>query len=131
MSFPILVRRNLLWAGVVVGAFGDIGLQLANRTPLGNEGLRPYFANQPPVQAVARAAILTGFWSGLFEFVAPTAGLPAFLVYCAGLDVLYRRFHDKLGFADLGPYYTQSGVAATIVYNVLAGYLVWKVGTFY
>jgi hypothetical protein len=131
MSFPTLVRRNLLWAGLVAGALGDIGLQLANRTELGNVGLRPYFDNQKPAVAVARASALTGFWSGLFQFVAPEAGLPAFLLYAAGLDVLYRTYHASLGFPDLADYYAHSSFLQTVAFNVAAGWIVWTVGTFY
>lgn len=131
MSFPALVKRDLLWGGLVSGAIGDVGLQLANQTQLGNTGLRPYFANQSPVVAVLRASLLTGFWSGLFGYAFPEAQVGAFLLYCGALDVLYRKFHTVLGFPDLDAYYKHTSPIMSVVFNVVAGAFVWAVSTRY
>jgi hypothetical protein len=123
---PYLQRQvDFLVAGLAVGAMGDVSLQIADKLGLGNEGLKSYFANQSSLSAVARAAALTGTWGFLYgEVFRPN--LCSFLIFSAGLDVVYRKYHKELGFEDLGDYYAKTSPGATILYNVCAGFLVYN-----
>lgn len=120
------MTKMLFVAGGVVGAVGDVGLQLANATQWGNTGLRPYFAGRGPFVSVLSASALTAFWSGFFEVASPVQTMSAFMAYAAGLDVVYRVWHAQLGFPDLDEYYRQGNPFATILYNVVAAGLVWQ-----
>ena len=116
---------NILESGLIVGAAGDLSLQILNKIGIWNTGLRQYFANQSSLTAIARASILTGFWSYVYgETFKPT--LTGFMVFAAALDIVYRKYHKDLGFPDLGEYYQNNSTGATILYNIGAAFLVFS-----
>lgn len=116
---------DFLKSGIIVGGAGDVALQVLNKIGVGNSGLKSYFDNQSALGSVARASLLTGFWSFVYgETVKPD--IKTFLVFSAGLDLFYRKYHSQLGFSDLDDYYSMSSVPATIVYNMCAGFLVFN-----
>jgi len=115
---------DFLKSGLLVGLTGDATLQLANQTSLGNAGLRSYFNNQSSLGALLRASLLTGLSSYLFAIIFEPS-LRNFLIYAAGLDVIYRYWHAYLLFPDLNEYYNQNSFIATIFYNDVTALLVY------
>jgi hypothetical protein len=117
---------DYLKAGLLVGALGDIALQLADKWGVGNAGLHTYFQGSRLANVVS-ASLLTGAWSGAGEVVVGR-GWP-FLVWVACVDVLYRRFHATL-YPSLAQYYAQNSPLATVGYNVVAGAMVMGAARF-
>jgi hypothetical protein len=119
-------KLSLLEAGLFAGSIGDVVLQLANKTPYGNTGLKSYFDNQSSGSAILRASTLTGFYSWLYGELFDGSFL-GFATFAAVIDIIYREYYDKLGFADLEDYYKMNSKGATIAYNVGAAAVVWYI----
>lgn len=121
------MQSKFVAAGAIVGAAGDIGLQLAtNAGLLPNTGMPEYFSQRSPVVAVAQASALTAFWSGVYAQVDPQPSLVRFGAFMAAVDVLYR-FQYPILYPTLHGYYEKNSPVATIAYNVITGAMVHQV----
>ena len=118
-------NNMLAVSGLVVGAVGDVGLQLADKYGYGNEGLKDYYAIQGPVVSVAKAALLTGGWSWAYTLLDPSPSLPRFMAFTGLVDVVYRYAYPWL-YPTLDQYYAKNTPMATVLYNVVVGLLVWQ-----
>lgn len=111
---------DYLKAGLIVGALGDIGLQVANRNGL-IPSMTPYFEYQGPVTSVVKASLLTGFWSGVYGYLDPEPSMARFMVYAGALDYFYRQTYPIL-YPSLSYYYQSYPTLHTILLNcVVAG----------
>ena len=115
---------ELAKSGLLVGALGDIGLQVADRAGRGNAGLVQYFAERHPGLSVAQASLLTGFWSGTYGLLRPKGSLLEFMGFAGLVDLLYRFQHQNL-YPTLKEYYEMNSIGATISYNMTSAALVW------
>ena len=109
--------------GFLVGAIGDLGLQVANANGVGNEGLKAYFAQYEPLESMFYAGALTGFWAGAYEKVFGEGSLLSAASFAAALDIFYRFAHPTI-YPTLDTYYEKNSFGATIAYNVVTMTLV-------
>lgn len=117
-------KNKLVKSAFVIGALGDAVLQIANKTELGNTGLKSYFDNQSPIAAIIRASVLTGVSTVIYtSFFELNQG--SYAVYAGLLDLLFRYYHRDLGFEDLEAYYEENSTAKTIIINMVVSQLVW------
>ena len=112
---------NYFISGAIVGAVGDIALQIADLNGFGNTGLKNYFRMEPRPYRVLQASMLTSFWSGAYYSIFKSD--LGFLTWTGLVDVLYR-FGYPILFPSLKEYYLKNSVGATILYNVISGGLV-------
>lgn len=117
-------------AGLIVGASGDAGLQIGASQGILDAGLKTYFETQGPIQSILKAALLTGFWSGVFGFLYPSGSLLSFVAYACVLDLLYRRFHPEI-YPSLHSYYEFNSTSRTLFYNGIVALLVWETKEFF
>jgi hypothetical protein len=111
---------DYLKSGLIVGALGDISLQIANKNGL-IPSMTLYFEYQGPVLSVVKASLLTGFWSGVYGYLDPEPSMVRFMVYAGALDYFYRQFYPIL-YPSLSYYYQSYPTLDTILYNcVVAG----------
>lgn len=117
--------NNLFLSGLIVGAIGDMWLQLVNETPYGNRGLVNYFEGDlfHRTGRVVQASMLTAGVSGLYQLIDSRQSPAGFLSYAGLVDVLYRLYYPVL-FPDLKEYYEKNRIDMTILYNVITAGLV-------
>jgi len=116
---------DFLRAGLLTGAVGDLLLQSAVSNGIFDAGLKQYFATQGSLQAILKASLLTGVWSGVYGSLVPSPSLGNFMVFGALLDALYRVAYPSL-YPSLYSYYEWNPFYVTMAWNALVAFLVWE-----
>lgn len=108
---------DYLKAGLLVGAVGDIALQVGCKSFNVACGLRPYFEYQGPIMSVVKASLLTGGWSWVYGSLDPNPSLVRFIIFGGILDIAYRQLYPYI-YPSLAPYYEYYPPSSTVPINM-------------
>lgn len=113
-------------AGLLVGAVGDVGMQFLAREELLFKDMQPYFQYQGPLCSIAKASLLTGFWSGVYRYGYGKDSLLPFMLFAGIVDIFYRYNYDWL-YPSLKTYYDAYPFVNTVAANMGVAGLVYYV----